>query len=257
MKLDFEKALTFVTKDPAWVNKTLAGTGILMSIFAIFIVPMVMAIFAPKYAVGTVIVFGLCFLLSCLLCCALTGFVCETANKRINYSNSILPDWKDFGRHIVTGIKYFLGYMIYFLPVLLVTLLFLFVAANFSVSVLVEPPVHNELSSILIFFTGVFAFFVYAAFIAFCPLMMANFFKDLKIVSFVDFKEAFCLLKGNVSNYVVLLLLFIALSVIAQILFYVLLITVVGIIFMPFIYFYLYLVMADIASQFVHSAKED
>ena len=120
MKLDFEKALTFVTKDPAWVNKTFAGTGILLSIFAIFAVPLIMALFTPNCVVGTVVVFVLCFIVSCVLCCALAGYVCETANKRINYNYSVLPDWKDFGRHIVTGIKYFLGYFIYFIPVVLV-----------------------------------------------------------------------------------------------------------------------------------------
>ena len=257
MKLDFEKALTFVTKDPAWVNKTFAGTGILLSIFAIFAVPLIMALLTPKCVVGTVVVFVLCFIVSCVLCCALSGYVCETANKRINYNNSMLPDWKDFGRHIVTGIKYFLGYFIYFIPVVLVSLLLLFAIGQFSVALYNEPVAYNALNSIFVFFIGLLAFCVYVGFVVFCPLMMANFFKDLKIVSFVDFKEAFGLLKGNVSNYIVMLLLFIALSVIAQFLFYVLLITVVGVILMPFICFWLYLVMAEISSQFIHAAKEN
>lgn len=255
MKLDFEKALTFVAKDPAWVNKTLAGTGISFFIFAIFIIPLIVAAAFPKFPMAVIIVLALCFIFSIVMSCALAGYIAETANKRINYNNSILPDWKDFGRHCVTGLKYFIGFMVYCLPVVLVMLLFLLLYISSSVSLLVEPPINNVLGSLLIFCTGLLLFFVYVVLLVLCPLMMANFFKNLKIVSFFDFKDAFRMLKGNVSNYVVLLLLFVALNFIAQFLCMILAITIIGVIFLPFLYFYLYLVMADITAQFVLTTK--
>ena len=74
-------------------------------------------------------------------------------------------------------------------------------------------------------------------------------------VSFTDYKQAFGLLKGNVGNYCILLLLFVAISILGQIVCSLLVVTVIGIIFIPVLYFYLYLVSAGLFAQFVVIAK--
>ena len=64
------------------------------------------------------------------------------------------------------------------------------------------------------------------------------------------------MLKGNVGNYCILILLFLALSVMTQIVISILTITIAGIIFIPVLYFYTYLVAAELIAQFVLCAKE-
>lgn len=253
MNLDFEKSLTYITKDSGWINKILAGGGIFLAIFTIWFFPLLMLGLSGSGVLGLTS-FILCFVFAIILTLALAGFMAQTANRRINYQNSMLPDWTEFGRFIITGLKYFAGYFLYLLPVLLISSIFgclLFTA--------IHGCPHCGLMNILFFIfltlLGALTLMVCVLFMLFCPLMMANFFNDLKILSFVDFKNAFSLLKGNISNYLVLILLFIALSILLQFIFSVLLITIIGIILIPVIYFYLYLVVAELCAQFVLSAK--
>ena len=255
MNLDFEKSLTYIGKDTQWVNKLLAGSGIILAAFAVFILPIFVLILSNS-ATATILSFVLCFIFSVVLSFALAGYVAETANKRINYQNSILPDWNDFGRFIVTGLKYFVGYFLYCLPLIIASCIYFFLLAVTMSGYHIHSASHQAVPFILLTLLGALLLLFYILVIVFCPLMMCNFFKNLKILSFVDFKEAFSLVKDNAGNYFVLILLFIALSVMMQILCSVLAITVVGLILIPVAYFYTYLVMAEICAQFVLSAKD-
>ena len=185
MELDFEKSLTYISKDPGWANKLLAGSGISLAAVIVFIIPL-------------------------------------------------------------------FTYLFYFLPSFLFSVIFLlsliYVTANHS-------SLHPT-AFIFLALLGAFTLLLYLLTCIFCPLMVANFFKDLKILSFINFKDAFGLLKGNVGNYCILILLFLALSVMIQVVFSLLLITIVGLIFLPVLYFYVYLVSAELTAQFVLCAKE-
>lgn len=253
MNLDFEKALTYIAKDPGWSNKLLAGGGLLLATFAVFFIPVFMLILTGSGVLGLTS-FILCFVGSLLLCLALAGYMAQTANKRINYQNSILPDWSEFWHFITTGLKYFAGYFLYVLPLLILSAVFgmlLFAALHGCP----HCSLLNALAFLFLTLLGAFTLMVYLILVIFCPLMMSNFFSDLKILSFIDYKNAFAMLKGNVGNYLVLLLLFIALAILAQIVCSLLMITIVGIIFIPIVYFYIYLVVAELCAQFVLSAK--
>ncbi len=255
MNLDFEKALTYISKDTQWVNKLLAGSGILLATFAIFALPVFVFVFTDSGA-ASIFSFVLCFVFSFVLSFALAGYIAETANKRINYQNSILPDWNDFGRFLVTGIKYFAGYFIYILPLVIASMVYFVLLGIVMNGYHLNPAANHAAGFILMTFLGALLLLFFIMVMIFCPLMMCNFFKDLKILSFVNFKEAYSLLKDNIGNYFVLILLFIALSVLVQFVFSFLAITVVGLILIPVVYFYTYLVMAEITAQFVLSAKD-
>ena len=255
MNLDFEKSLTYISKDNQWVNKLLAGAGILLAIFAVFLLPILVFI-VTNSAIVMMLSFGLCFIFSVILSFAVSGYIAETANKRINYQNSVLPDWNDFGRFIVTGLKYFAGYFLYILPLIIACSVYFFLLAVTMSGYHTHSAAQQAVPFLFMVVLGALLLMFFILVIVFCPLMMCNFFKDLKILSFVNFKDAFVLLKDNVSNYFVLILLFIALSVLIQILCTVLTITIVGLILMPVVYFYIYLVVAEITAQFVLSAKD-
>lgn len=251
MNLDFEKALTYIAKDPGWSNKLLAGAGIWLASFAVFVMPFFVYI-ATVSALAAGFTFFVSLFLSLLLNLVIAGYFAQTASRRINFSNSFLPDWKDFGHLALTGLKYYAGFFLYMLPFALFTGIYLgALFYQISGDTAIKTPA-------FLFFTlfGALLLMVYILVMIFTPLMMANYFKTLKILSFVDFKEAFKMLKGNVGNYFVVLLLFLALSVLLQMALSFLVITVIGVIFIPVLYFYLYLVAAEIIAQFVLTAKE-
>lgn len=251
MNIDFEKALTYIAKDPGWVNKLLAGAGILLSTFAVFLIPLFMYIVTGSVIIGG-ISFFLCFFLSIVLTLVMAGYFVQTANRRINFSNSFLPDWNDLGHLTLTGLKYFVGHFLYFLPLMICSFIFCF-ALVYVMSH--NSGFHVSAFALLTVFGAALLLFGILVFI-FCPLMMANYFKTMKILSFVDFKEAFKMLKCNAGNYFILLLLFLAIEIMAQMICSFLFITVIGIMFIPVLYFYIYLVAAEVTAQFVLTAKE-
>ncbi len=255
MNLDFEKALTYMFKDPQWLNKLLAGTAVLFCSFAVLMLPIFVFIFTNSLSV-TAFSTGLCSIFAFITVFAFTGYVVETANKRINYQNSMLPDWKDFGRFIVSGLKYSIGYFLYVLPLIIAGFVYLFLLSFVMIGYSAHTASHQVIPFFLITILGALLLLFFILVMVFAPLMMCSFFKDLKILSFVNFKEAFNLIKDNVSNYFVLILLFIALSVLMQFLFSILAITIVGIAFIPVAYFYACLISSEICAQFVLSSKD-
>ncbi len=254
MDLDFEKSLTYIAKDPQWGNKLLAGAGLILAMIAVFLFPLLMLLtgLIPVVAVT----FVLALICAFLLWFAVTGYVCKTVYIRINEpENGILPDWKNFGELIITGIKYFCGYFLYILPVILISSVFWGFFIVGCARTHLPMFASDAIYFIFVVLLGAFALFLTILTSIFLPLMMANFFKEQKILSFVALKDAFSMLKNNVGNYCILILLYIALSMLNQIVCSVLVATIVGIIFIPIFYFYVYLVVADLNAQFVEVAK--
>ena len=256
MKLDLEKAFLFVFKDPSCVNKLIAGAGITISIYLVFFMPILVYIFSSSAKITIFSIF-LSFIASLILSCLISGFVAETVNKRINYRHSLLPDWSDFRRLVVSGLKYFIGYFLYSIPILILMIVFLILLTFYlgqgnNAETMFVP--FGFLGLVLLGTIFLFAMILYSVF---CPLMMANFYKDLKILSFVDFKSAIAMLKGNGTNYFVMILIFIALSFLMQSIFTILFVTVIGSILIPLIYFYFYLVIAEVVAQFVVIARSE
>lgn len=254
MNLDFEKSLTYVFKDPQWVNKLLAGTGIIYAMLAVLILPAFVFIFSDSVYISG-ITFLICYAASFVLSFGLCGYIAETANKRINYQNSLLPDWSGFGQFIITGLKYFAGYFLYILPVIILCVIFLFLTGMMIGSESFHNGTFNIIVFLLMTLLGALVLMCLILVTVFCPLMMSNYFKNLKTLSFVDYKGAFEMLKGNAGNYFVLILLFIAMSILAQFFCSILLVTIAGVVLIPFLYFYIYLVIAELCAQFVLISK--
>lgn len=202
--------------------------------------------------------FIICFIISIVVCLGMSGYICVTAHNRINDEESVLPEWSDFGRYILVGLKYFMGYFLFSLPVLLLSILFfcLIGTSMFNVHYLQDTGT-NVISFLALTLFGSFSLFVYVLTMVFLPMMMSNFNRDLKILSFVDLKHGFSLVKNNVPNYLILLLLFAAMGVLGHMVCSLLSITLIGIILIPVLYFYVYLVLADLMAQFVKSAKNE
>lgn len=254
MNLDFEKALTFISKDPQWGNKILAGSGLILAVFAVYLFPLMIMILGSVTLV--MLTFLVSFVFSFILWMAISGYICETAHRRINNPDEyILPDWTDFGGLIAKGLKYFCGYFLYILPLLIASMLFLTMFCFAMISMDGHMNAMSALSFVLLVLCGAISFFLYILTSIFLPLGIANFVKDMKILSFVNLKESFSMLKDNVSNYVILLLLYIAIIMLANFVCSILVAIVVGLILLPIVYFYIYLVLAELTAQFVISSN--
>lgn len=251
MKFDFEKSLTYITNDAQWVSKLLIGALLVFGCFAIFFIPVLLMLIFHS-AIATVCALVVCFIASIVLLLAISGYFCITSNLRINDDNALLPEWKDFGKFIVAGLKYFVGYFIYVLPLFFFGSIFMFLLV-FSTTSSNSSAFSSVISFLIITLIGAAVLFLYVLTMLFMPLMLANFNKNLKILSFVDLKDAFTMLKDNVGNYAVLILLFIAVSLLGQVVCSILCLTVIGIILLPVVYFYIYFVLADVIAQFVNS----
>jgi len=256
MKLDLEKAFVYIFKDPSWTNKLIAGAGIVTIMYLFSLLPVFVYIVSMSIPLMTISLF-LSFVVIFFLNCAVSGFVAETANKRINYRNSILPDWSKFGRLSLSGLKYFIGYFLYSVPVLILVVLFLVLFVFYLGQGLGIAGFNNTFVFMLMVLLGAIFLFSMVLYSIFFPLMMVSFYKDLKIISFVDFKSAFTLLKNNHSNYFVVILLFIAFNILFQIICSFLVVTILGAVLIPFLYFYMYLVVAEVLAQFILVARED
>ena len=255
MELDFEKSLTYIAKDPQWGNKLLAGSGLVLATFVIFLFPLLMLLTGSI----PVVIFSLtiAMIASFAIWLIVSGYICKAVHLRITQpENDILPDWSNFGELFVTGAKYFFGYFLYVLPVCLTAFLcgFLFIFGTVSSA---SSDGSGAFAFLFVVLLGAITLFLYVLTLLFLPLMMVNFFKNRKVLSFVNLKQGYEMLKNNVGNYFILILLFIAVGMIGQLICSVLFATIVGIILLPILYFYMYLVIVELTAQFVISSEKE
>lgn len=96
--MDIGLALTYVTRDPDWIKKVLIGGAILLvsTPLAIILVGLL----------GFFVVYGYCI--------GITRNVIQGVDNP-------LPEWTDFGAYLVTGLKAWVGVLIWSLPVIVIS----------------------------------------------------------------------------------------------------------------------------------------
>lgn len=145
--------------------------------------------------------------------------------KNVVNGNDALPEFSDIGKLFVSGLKLVVGGILLFIPLfVLVFILTMIFSKNTALSMLV---------------TGILEL-VYT-FLSL--LMMANFSIDEKILSMVDFKRAFLLLKEN-QNIGSFILYLVAVYVICIVVTVICAVTLVGLVLLPFVS-YIFMVMID------------
>ena len=147
------------------------------------------------------------------------------------------PEFSDIGKLFVSGLKLVVGGILLFIPLfVLVFILTMIFSKNTALSMLV---------------TGILEL-VYT-FLSL--LMMANFSIDEKILSMVDFKRAFLLLKEN-QNIGSFILYLVAVYVICIVVTVICAVTLVGLVLLPFVS-YIFMVMIDnLLGQFTKEAPK-
>lgn len=247
MEINFENAFTFVKEDSKWGRKVAIGG--LLSAVALFVlcVPFMVLPFTssvPFY----VALLATCSVFAAAIMFALAGYPFMVIHNRIHGNEEILPCWKEFFRIVFAGIKTSVGHFLFVLPVLFfaVVILLIFLGAlSLGTSVL-------SMLIMLIGFVLIFALTgLTTLYSLLYPLMCGAFSQDMNVFSFINFKKGWALLKENWLNYIILLLLLVAVGVIFHFAAMVLVLTIAGAVLIPWLCFYASLVCADLVAQFV------
>ena len=258
MDMDFEKAFTFISEDSQWKKKLAIGGGLsFLSMIALLIPLFLPVIFRGWLSLsieGFLVSLVIGIIIFSVLNLAIFGYFSITAHNRINNQENFLPEWSEFGRLIIAGIKTIIGHVLCFLPFIFISgILFLIIV---SPAVFHDNPISPFLTAIFTI-AGLFGYFVlYALLLIFYYLLFGTFLKDMKVLSFLNFKTAISLVKNNIINYLIFWLLVVVISLIVQFVSIILIFTIIGILLLPWVMFYSFLVSADVIAQFVKTSKE-
>ncbi len=102
--LNFNEAFTFPFRDTQWVQKFLMGA--LFTLLSIFILPIPV----------------------------LYGYLIELLQRVRDNDPVPLPEWKDPGIKFLVGLKYIVIFLIYYLPLILITILFISIGLLLSLT---------------------------------------------------------------------------------------------------------------------------
>ena len=226
MEINFEKAFTFVKEDPKWGRKIAIG-GLLSAVaLLVLCVPFMVLPFTTSVPLYVALL-ATCSVFAAAIMFALAGY--------------------PFG-----GIKTAVGHFLFILPVMFfsVVILLIFLGA-FSLG--------SSILAMLITFIGFVLIFALIGlttiYSLLYPLMSGAFAEDLNVFSYINFKRGWELLRENWLNYLILLLLLVAVGVIFHFAAMVLVLTIAGAILIPWLCFYASLVCADLVAQFVKTKK--
>ena len=248
MNIDIQKAFTYIQKDVNWVKKWVIGSLLIF-------IPTILSSLSqsvdkdnqkmvqdflsshPEIAVA-LIVAGL---LSILLGIFVSGYTSKNVNTRIWDKDAALPEWKNWGSLFFTGFKLFCGMGIY--------IVFL-AAIGIGLFLPIAGALHG--TKWILVLVGLLYFVVCYLLLVFC-LIIAHFafLTDLKFVSFFNFKLIGKIVNKNLLNIIFYILLCLGLHIMSSMLAYTLMLTVIGVAAMPFVYFYVSLISADLAAQVI------
>lgn len=259
MAMDLEKSFTFITEDSEWKKKLAIGGGLgLLSVLILLFPILLTTLFAPLVTIKFWLLLSLttiCIVISAVINLAIFGYFSITAHNRIHNKEKFLPEWSDFGALTAAGVKTVVGHVLCFLPFILCGAI-VFLLAVFP-ALLFENNLLSGVFSIISLALSLVGFFVlYALIIIFYFLLFGVFLKDLNVLSFLNFKAAYGLVKNNILNYVIFWLFVIIISLIVELVSIILILTIVGIFLLPWVFFYSYLVSAEIFAQFVRTQKD-
>ena len=227
MILNFKEAFTFMFKQEKFVNKYLWGT--LFIFFSIL----------PFYAFYDEVIAGIPLktLLTIALCIFVllfpVGYSILYANSKINSNEETLPEWTgNLGNIVENSLKYYVGFTIFTIPTSIVISIFAIIAFLIAmiISILLvgsdaistNPQMVFAAAGLTVLFTVIFMLpFVILWHLLFM-LAHSSFLADTKILSFLNFKKMFGLVRKNFLNLFLLFLILTVFSICSNLLFYML-----------------------------------
>ena len=174
-----------------------------------------------------------------LLCVPIANFIvigyCVKYLKKLINKEESLPDYGDLGALFVSGFKFFVGSIVYMIPFGLLIFILSMLLSKAAVTAAILTLVLELVAGILIL-----------------P-MIINFALDEKILSMVNFENAFNFLKNSIKDFLFMLLYIVLLYVVYFFIIFVCSITLVGVILIPFLAYAMSLSLYNLLGQYAHS----
>lgn len=249
-KFDLENSFSFFKTDSDWIKKLLIGSGISILAVILILAPLIF-LFALKISkLIAISIILMCWIISFILFCAVNGFCIEAAHERIYDRSAKLPEWNEFWTFVFLGFKSTLGSILFYCPLIAIaSVVFVFEIVS----------KHNGSSSMddMTTFVNCIYNILYFVFLFFYFVFSANFLKDYNVFSYINVVSAYKRLKGNWVNYFILVALILAFGFMFNLLSFVLFLTVIGILLIPFVFVFLNLLTLDLTAQFLSITEEN
>lgn len=260
MELNIENAIKYMFKDKEWKKKFLIGSLFMVGMVIMNVISELSRMLSDvkpeqikpymEMIPAILIVTVFLFVIGSILNIFVTGYFAKNINLRIFKPNSNLLEWRNWGNMFFVGVKATAAILIYFLIFGLLLLLPLIVIIGLIATKEKILILLVSLFTIGVIFLAsiIFAFFLGAASLAFNT--------DLKFSSYFNFKLIKKFITKNFFQFFIYIILVTAIAIAVNIINSILMLTVVGIILMPVILFYQFMVQNDLAAQFVRQTLE-
>lgn len=188
--MDIGKAFTFMFEDPAWQRKL--GIGLLVVL------------------VGLVLIIGLIGIIPLLI---VMGYSLDVTRNVLDRRQYPLPEWEDWGRLFMRGLKLVVVQFVWVLPALLVAI----PAAIGGAMTNQNSAFANSLGGLLIACATCLGFLWGLVVLLFTPAIYIRLAETDEITSGFDFRRLWEITRNNLSNVIVATLLVILAGLIAAI----------------------------------------
>ncbi len=232
VSINLKQAFTFAWDDSDFFSKWVIGSFILVFPTLPEWFPGIKRMFANP---ANALFLAIFIILALIVYLAVTGYFYKTVHNRIVHAEEKLPDWKNFWEYVKNGIKAYCGSIIFALPYAAV-----FLAACYFLHPDFKSPVFLLILVIL-----------YMIFFALYLVMSLNFAIKLRFWAFFTYRRAFKRIKGRIKEYLIFYAYCLALSIGALIITAVFSLSGLTTLLIPFFAFYIYMVFADLYSQFL------
>lgn len=232
MGINLKQAFTFAWDDSDFFTKWAIGSFLLVFPTLPEWFPGLKRMFANPANAAALVIF---LIIALLVYLAITGYFYKTVHNRIVHSEEKLPDWGKFWTYVKNGIKAYTGSFLFSIPYALI----LYSGCWFF------KPDYTSASFLLLL---VILFMIFSALYF---IMSLNFAVKLRFWAFLTYPRAFRRIRGRVKDFLIFFAYCMVLALGALIVTSLLSLTGLTSLLIPFFIFYIYMVFADLYSQFL------
>lgn len=232
MGINLKRAFTFAWDDSDFLSKWIIGSFILVFPTLPEWFPGLKRMFANP---ANALFLGIFVILALIVYLAVTGYFYKTVHNRIVHSEEKLPSWQKFWDYVKNGTKAYTGSIIFAVP---------YAVAFYVVCYYIHPNFKSPTILLILIL-------LYMIFFAIYLVMSLNFAIKLRFWAFFTYRRAFKRIKGRFKEYLIFYAYCIAISLAALLITAILSLHGLTTLLIPFFAFYIYLVFADLYSQFL------
>ena len=253
MNFDIEKSLTYLFKEANWKKKALIGSLLMLGLTILNILssignyvekmkPEQLAQYSNILipASITALVVGIVCLISTIIA---EGYFLKTFNQKIFKPNEETPAWTNWKELFAIGFKSSLAGFIYISLFILITMIAILIFYKTGI----KGNIPIVLATLVFLVWEIIILTVISIILTGGRIVFAT---NLKFSSYFDYETIRKVIFDNFLKFVIYILLIIAIGAGITIAGSILQITIIGIIILPFLYFYQNMVQVDIGAQF-------